>query len=102
MDRTIDEKTAMTARTDKMNPRTNMAPTAAITMVAVKQDTIGAGICPSDWDKYKTLFVNPYIQGTYERRFKVQRRGQDSLEPCLLQSSRSRQLLIYQEVIATT
>jgi len=42
--------------------------------------------CPSDWDKCKTPFVKPYSKGTYERRFKVQRRGQDSLEPGLLQS----------------
>lgn len=35
-------------------------------------------VCPSDWDKRKTPFVNPSLEGTYEGRPKAKRRGQDS------------------------
>jgi len=41
-------------------------------------------ICLSDWDKRKTSAVSCYAKATYDGRNCSKRRGQDSLESCLL------------------
>jgi hypothetical protein len=59
-----------------------IAVAAATLLVAVvaaaKIGRVCPSVCPSDWDKRRTPLVSPLIQGTYERRFQNERRGQDS------------------------
>ena len=38
-------------------------------------------VCPSDWDKRKTLFTSAFYKSTYEERLKLERRGQETTEP---------------------
>jgi hypothetical protein len=88
------------------NP-TVVAMVATMPVATIASGTIGwicPSVCPSDWDKHKTLFVSPFVKATYEKRFKIERRGQDSLDVCLLRHSQLQQLLIYQAIttIAST
>src|SRR5947207_565075 len=43
-----------------------------------KTGQICPSVCPSDWDKRKTLVVTNCLAATYDERFKNKRRGQDS------------------------
>ncbi len=62
-------------KTNRANSTTSQAAGAVETMAPSR---MAGRVCPSDWDKRKTLFVSPFTDVTYEERFQDERRGQDS------------------------
>ncbi len=65
--------------TNRANSTTSQAAGAVETMALGRTaGRVCPSVCPSDWDKRKTLFVSPFTEVTYEERFQAKRRGQDS------------------------
>lgn len=63
---------------------TTTSATTTMAGVAMVMPPVNGLVCPSDWDKRQTPFVSSSLECTYEGRMKAQRRGQDSLNACLL------------------
>jgi hypothetical protein len=85
----------------KTNRAKSITSQAAGAMKIMAIGRMAGRVCPSDWDKRKTLFVSPFTEVTYKERFQDKRRGQESLDGCLLLASRLRQLLVNQAVTIT-
>ena len=52
-------------------------------LVGLKIGRVCPSVCPSDWDKQKTLVANNCLAATCDERFKMKRRGQEWPRPIL-------------------
>ena len=79
--------TTVTNPTAELAAAAYTAGTLLTAALAAASSPVGAfcpSVCPSDWDKQKTPAVSCSKTTSYVGREKSKRRGQDSLEACLL------------------